>query len=178
MSQRRNFVRVDSELLFAVEPVAHLPAHWQRTAKMYLTDFDGAFKLKTDTPGEEDVLRMLVASLGEIRDELRRISEKLGIETSQLVRRPINISGSGFSFWQTSKYKKDTILQLSAVLPLDTPVLVKAVGTVVDDPLYDDAYKMFRHKVNFEVIHEDDRELIIRYTFKRQRELINLNREE
>lgn len=89
----------------------------------------------------------------------------------------VNISGSGLRFNSSTEYTPGAYLDMKLVLPVSSGILIELIGQVVrvvnrgiqeraaQEPAYETAVK-------FTTINEDDRECIIRYVFKRQRELL------
>ena len=89
----------------------------------------------------------------------------------------VNISGSGLRFKSRQEYKPGDYLDIKLVLPVSSGILIELIGQVVrvvsrgmqeNDP-QDTGYES---AVKFATVNEDDRECIIRYVFKRQRELL------
>ncbi len=177
MSERRNYVRVDTTLRYHYEKIDSVPEVWGRTSTIYLTRTYVDIPTFTDKMETEDLFRLLYSALGEIKDEISSMKERLGLKTERMMSHRINISGSGASFWDDSKKleKGDKVL-FTVVLPLELPLMVKSVAEVVNEPTHDPEIGGYRHKLRFVLIDPEDRELIIRYTFKRQRELINLKK--
>lgn len=176
--KRRNFVRVDANLLFSCNKIEELPNNWSRTSTVYLTKNYVDISSHSEHLETEDMFKLLFAAVGEIRDELDIIKKKLDLPVERLDTHKLNISGSGISFDSDDDYEINDLVLLKIVLPLELPVQVHVIGKIVDDSTYEADTKTLRHNVSFFIIHEDDRELIIRYTFKRQRELINLKKNE
>ncbi len=171
--KKRNFVRVDSELMFSVKKIEAIPEIWLRTSSVYLTKTALDIPVHKESIENEEMFRLIYSALGQITDELRTIKERLGIEDALLYKKELNISGGGISFFDEREFAKDSIVECSIVLPLELPMMVKAVAKIVGESVYHPEKKAFFYQANFVLIDNDDRELIIRYTFKRQRELIN-----
>jgi hypothetical protein len=177
MEQRRHFVRVDTSILMSTKEILEIPKMWGHTATLYLTSNEVNFSFNNDSIETEDMFKLLYGALGTINDSLNEIKEALNLDVDFMKKQQVNISGSGISFFKDKPFKEGTNLIVSMVLPLELPILVKAVGKVVNSPKKDEKTGKYFTKVTFDLIHTDDRELIVRYTFKRQREIINLNKE-
>jgi hypothetical protein len=173
MDSKRDYVRVEAVLKCSLEKITEVPSAWARSSTVYLTknavDISGSY---TDHMEPEDMFKLIYAALGEIKDELRAIREKVGLPTEKIDEMQLSLSGSGISFKSDGAFKEGDILLITLVLPLELPLLVKSVGTVLKS---DDSGKCV---VDFTLIDPEDRELIIRYSFKRQRELIKIKRNE
>ncbi|NOZ87054.1 MAG: PilZ domain-containing protein [Deltaproteobacteria bacterium] len=91
----------------------------------------------------------------------------------------VNLSGSGLRFSGDLKVKKGTLVEVEIDLPLEPPVEVKVICRVLGvnedktGKLGEDKYLI---SARFEVVHERERDDIIKYTFKRQRELLREQR--
>ena len=86
----------------------------------------------------------------------------------------IDISGTGLSMLIPEKLKKDTILELSIEPPIYPPfriVTLGEVGRVISTKAK--GKSGYDISTTFVSINEDDREELIKYIFKRQRELIS-----
>ncbi len=177
MEQRRHFVRVDSDILVSSKEISEIPEFWGHTATLYLTSNEVNFSFNNDSIETEDMFKLLYGALGTLNDSLNEIKASLNLEVDMMKKQPVNISGSGISYFRGTQLNEGTLVVVSMVLPLELPILVKAVGKVVNSPRKDAKSGKYFTKITFELIHSDDRELIVRYTFKRQREIINLNKE-
>lgn len=89
----------------------------------------------------------------------------------------VNLSGSGMKFTAKAPLKTGDFLDMKLVLPMSSGIVIELIAEVVwVTPLTDKdsagSDGACEAGVRFAAINEDDRELIIRYTFKRQRELL------
>lgn len=123
----------------------------------------------------------LMAEIQSIHHKLDFIIRQLGThdEVNLFTCEPVavNISGSGLRFCSATHYCAGDLLDITLLLPISSGVVVELVGQVMrcSEPggagetpeagQYDTAVK-------FLAVTEDDRECIIRYVFKRQRELL------
>ncbi len=86
----------------------------------------------------------------------------------------IDISSSGLSMLIPEKLKKETILELSIEPPIYPPFRIVTLGEVTRTGLTKNKGKRgYEASTTFVSINEDDREELIKYIFKRQRELIS-----
>ena len=176
MSERRSFARVTAELYLSYEKLEKVPESWNRTSTVYLTKTSVEISSNGEHLETQDIFQLLYSALGEIKDELREIKSGMGLKSDHMDKNKIDISGAGVSFFSDQIYKKGDIIEIGVVLPLEMPVLIKAVGEIVGDPQKNSENNQYFYTIQFNTISRDDRELIIRYTFKRQRELINISR--
>ncbi len=172
---KRAFTRVQARICFGCTPLEGLPRHWEKTARLHLSRGAAELPVTTDFTDFADMFRLLHAALTEVKEDLRRIKAHLGIEEIHLRRREVEISGSGLSFQGPEEFSPGQLLMLSMVLPFELPVLVRAVGELIEGRESAGAQGRL-NRLRFVVIHEEDRELIVKYTFQRQRELINISR--
>lgn len=175
MQEKRSYVRISSNLYTGIEKIKEIPKSWEKTAVPYLSADSFSLPTKVDKIESEDMLRLLFSAIGEIKEDMEQIKEKLGITEQALTRLPVELSGSGISSKCFPKsLKEGDVVMLSVVLPLHIPIKVKAVGVVQSD----EEQKGEKIKgIEFKKITDDDRELIIKYTFQRQRELINAQKQ-
>ena len=138
------------------------------------------------SPGSQtgELLEQQPAIPPEFMSEIRSIHRKLDFiiklleksDTENIFSREpenINISGSGLKFHTCNKFKVGDYLEIKLVLPMFSNIIIEVIGRVVRvveqtgtcDSKTETAAK-------FVAINEDDRELVIRYIFKRQRELL------
>ncbi len=172
---KRAFTRVDACIYFGYAPLSHLPRHWEKTARLHLSRGTAELPGAVDLSEPAGMFRLMHAALAEVKEDLQLIKNHLGIEESALQRREMEISGSGLSFSGPEKFPAGQLLALSLVLPFELPIHVRAVGEVIDVPEATNG-REFLNRLRFVVIHEEDRELIVKYTFQRQRELINISK--
>lgn len=85
----------------------------------------------------------------------------------------VNISGSGMSFAANRSFSIRDIIALRVFLPLVSRTWINVLGEVTSSAESDQENK-YDVSVRFVELSEDDREMIVRYVFKRQRELLRL----
>ncbi len=89
----------------------------------------------------------------------------------------VNLSGSGMKFNSTDNLKTGDFLDIKMVLPMSSGIVIEFIAEVVrvirpsDKTICGDE-GLREVAVKYVAVNEDDREMIIRYTFKRQRELL------
>ena len=84
-----------------------------------------------------------------------------------------NISGAGLRFKAREHFEVDEYYELKILLPILPIRLIRALGQVVrSSKVAENGEKLTEVSFRFELISEEDRETIIHYTFKRQREIL------
>lgn len=91
----------------------------------------------------------------------------------------VDLSGSGLQFLTKRQIKPNTVFKLIANPPASPPFSISALGEVMrvemkKDPL--DRKMKYAYGCRFVAIHEDDKEELIQYTFKRQQEMLKMRR--
>jgi hypothetical protein len=114
------------------------------------------------------ILRHLDAKLDRVIDLLKQRDT----QDHQFEAKAIDISAVGLKLISSQHIQVGTLLHLAISLP-SAPSL-SAIGEVkhIDQQLEEDDTPCYHIGVGFREIHEEDREEIIRYTFKKQRKLI------
>lgn len=158
---------------FALNMAAEADEFARSTKTLRGDDGEGA---GSGVPGE------LMAEIQSIHRKLDFIIRQLGthdevnnIFTCEPVA--VNISGSGLRFCGETRYTAGDMLDMTLLLPLASGVVVELVGQVMRCSEADGAGETpetprYETAVKFLAVTEDDRECIIRYVFKRQRELL------
>jgi len=168
MTERRNFARVEASLYFSYKQIDEAPTNWHRTSTVYLTKNYVDIPVHSENFDSEAMFKLLYAALGEIKDDIREMKQKLGVVSKPAMEiSSVNLSGSGIGFYSDKALKQGDLIKISLVLPLELPILVKVVGEVVENPYLEDENRGQLHNIRFVAIDDDDRELIIKYTFKR-----------
>ncbi len=89
----------------------------------------------------------------------------------------VNISGAGVRFRASESFDIGSHYELRMLLPILPVRVVHTLGKVIRvNESREDEKKTNEVSFAFEVISEEDREIIIHYTFKRQRELLREKR--
>jgi hypothetical protein len=172
---RRNHARVDDVLKMAYHPVDH-EQYRQFTGNpqaLFTRMFGETYKLPTIEDVDNETLYEL---LHQLNHKVDRLLEVLGGgETFHLCSATcehINISASGMRFRTYEYYPVGAIIAIRLVLPLTMETPLNVLGeVVVSDGTVDEEN---RHSVSVKFINltKGDEEIITRYVFKRQRELL------
>lgn len=105
---------------------------------------------------------------------LKHFSLQDGLQETRVTGDCVDISGSGLSMLIQEELKKETILELSIEPLIYPPFRVVTLGEVTRVSLTKNKEKSgYEISTTFVSINEDDREELIKYIFKRQRELIS-----
>jgi len=110
----------------------------------------------------EDKLDEVLKSVGSSTDDQKKLNKAMCVD----------LSSGGMRMITAQKVKRGTLLRLVLTLPPLHPVVVVAVGKIVKaSPLrLSSGKRALETAIAFEVINENDREEIIAYSFKRQRQ--------
>jgi len=132
-------------------------------------------ELQTNIPPE------IIYEIQSIHRKLDFIIKQLGQSDEENVFRKqpeeVNLSGSGMRFKTNESLQSGEYLEMKLVLPIASGVIIDLIGQVVRcNALSSDECNnkkgLYETAVTFVAINADDREFIIRYVFKRQRELL------
>ncbi|MGR3174606.1 MAG: PilZ domain-containing protein [Candidatus Scalindua sp.] len=86
----------------------------------------------------------------------------------------IDISGTGINMLIPGNLNKDTLLELNIEPPIHPAIQLIALGKVARVcPSKDKEMSGYEISIAFTAINEDDREMLIKYIFQRQHELIS-----
>jgi len=117
--------------------------------------------------------RLMIPILAAMNDKLDRILSIIDPSDPIALRfkepQSINISGAGMGWVAKECFPLETTLALELVLPLPFPLTIKAIGKVNRVESLDGENQQWAIGMKFDVIHEEDREAIIRYIFREQR---------
>lgn len=106
----------------------------------------------------------------EILKCLKPTEKKETYETGEC----INLSGTGITMLIAEELKMNTLLELSIEPSVYPPLLIIALGKVKRvRPSTNKKKGGFEISINIGAINEDDRDELIKYIFKRQREMIS-----
>ncbi len=120
-------------------------------------------------------LQDLVSVVGQLRVEVGRLSRKLDGISEQTGLRWMKISGAGFECECEAQVQVGNRVLLTLELPGIPNRLIKVIGDVMHcKPVKTRGW--FHVGVKFSVIHESDRDEIIRFTFSKQREFLRQRR--
>ncbi|HMK42522.1 MAG TPA: PilZ domain-containing protein [Dissulfurispiraceae bacterium] len=167
-SDLREFSRVDAELPMRVDvvPESDRPSVQARILSPCVS-FEEAPTLDVRDAVLAEWLRLMNRKLDTIIRMLAVQEEKLaGMPTHR-----VNISGGGLFFAPDEKYSLGDMLEFTLRLPLDPSVLLQVYGTVVE--IGTDSIS-----TRFIAISDDIRDLIVRFVFQTQREILRLQRKD
>ena len=89
----------------------------------------------------------------------------------------IDISGTGVNMLVSENLSKETLLELNIEPPIHPAIQIIALGKITRVcPSRDKEMSSYESSVAFTAINEDDRELLIKYIFQRQSELISFKK--
>lgn len=130
--------------------------------------------LSTDSVKEAAIHPDIISELHSINKKLNyiiKVLEKSG-EKDYIENGPleVDISGAGLKFITSQDLYPGDLLEIEMVLPISSGIIIELIGEVVRCKRHtQDAQEV---AVKYIALNEDDRECIIRYVFKRQRELL------
>lgn len=191
--ERRDFQRIESFLLmryevikpgkeeFAKFAVLNEPIGVDNQLREIEADFSG------DADSERFVLLLkhvykMHTELNEKLDSILKAVSGESIETAGKSDCPvINISGSGFTFWDDAELKEEDVIsvvfEFSKLAFSTIRCLAKVIRCGAPKRREGDRnLPKYEYAVGFKLIRESDRERIIRYVFKRQREILRSRR--
>lgn len=129
--------------------------------------------------GLESLLIKMLIGLDRKLDKVIELLEHPEGETGYFKGTGVNISGAGFYFVTESLLQVGAMLEVALELSIFPGLHLMALGRTlrVREMLdFPDTHRHFEVAVEFTDIHEDDRDEVIRYTFRRQREILRTQR--
>jgi len=169
-SKMRGFSRVDAYIPFEVRlvPIEERGTIKARTlGDMPLVDPRVLPELQDKVLGEW--VKMLNLKLDAIINKLS--SQKEGFGALPLAH--INLSGGGIGFFSKEVYRLGDIIEARLVLPMMPPISLFVYGEVVK---VDQTTKGFMIATKFIAMEEDIADEIVKFVFKRQREILREQR--
>jgi len=169
-SKMRGFSRVDAYIPFEARVV---PAEERGTIRarilgdMPLIDPRGLPELQDKVLGEW--VNMLNSKLDAIINKLSSQREGFG----SLTLAHVNISGGGMGFFSKVRYSLGDIIEAKLVLPMMPPLALFVYGEVVK---IDQTAKGYMIATKFVAMDEDIADEIVKFVFKRQREILREQR--
>ncbi len=177
MKENNSYVRVPASILLNIEEIKTMPLSWGRTSTVHLSKTNVEISPHADSFSTEELFFMLYAAIGEIKEDIIQIKEKLGVPSSEKMKeKSVEISGSRIIVQEEIPRDYDKIWKITFVLPLNLPLKLQVIAKLDERPFKDPKTGLYVNNFKFKMISDDDRELVIRYTFKRQRELINIGK--
>ena len=138
--------------------------------------FKNTFGEAFEAPKIEDVsLELLYKLIYQANQKIDRILDILKSKDADRYESVgsecVNISGSGIKFIANHSFSIDDIIALRVFLPLVSKTWINILGKVVSSTESGTGNR-YNVAVKFEELSESEREIIIGYVFKRQRELL------
>jgi hypothetical protein len=162
----REFSRVDADVPIAVRLV---PSEERSNIRSRISGESvlAEFQTLTDVKDQllADWLKMLNAKLDSIINMLTFQREGFG----SLPFAQINISGGGMGFTSREPYNQGDVLEIKMILPMLPPVALYLYGEVVK---VEKQINGFYTAVKFIAIDEDIRDEIVKFVFRKQREML------
>jgi len=175
-ANRRGYARVDDLLKIDYRKIS------QREYERYQDNQEGIFATVFGEPlkipeMEEIDLKLLYKLAYQANLKMDRILEILGGRDAEQYASAgieyVNISGSGMKFTANRSFSTGDIIALRIFLPLDSSTWMTLLGKVTSCAQLS-PQEGYSVAVHFVGLSEDDREMIIKYVFKRQRELLRV----
>ncbi len=122
-------------------------------------------RLERDQPDSADYLRLLENKV----DVLARSIMLQNVDFGKVTARNVNLSATGIAFECDDNIQKDSVIEIQLLLPSSVSVIV-AKGHVVycQETTESQADFPYYVAVEYDVIEEDDKELLIKHVVKRQ----------
>lgn len=178
--ERRRFFRIEDEIaLFYRQILADEVPETDEFKQGRLDTFSLTAALESLTQESRTQLRKIERSQPEVADFLKILEQKIDLiaqsillketESDEQTTRDVNLSASGLAFDVETPLALEGILELKMILP---PSLLGIItyGRIIyckKNELADSNYP-YRVGVEFFSLLEQDRELLIRYIFKKQ----------
>lgn len=169
-SKMRGFSRVDAHIPFEVRlvPQAERATIKSRTlGDMPLVDPRVLPELQDKVLGEW--IRMLNSKLDAIMNKLS--SQREGFGDLNLAH--VNVSGGGLGFFSKDRYNLGDIIEAKLILPMMPPVALFVYGEVVK---VDQTPKGYMIATKFVATDEEITDEVVKFVFKRQREILREQR--
>jgi len=184
----RSHLRVDSYLVFSYKVIKedeYIARKRLYTQQMRLDSDSYIFMpsrvITDDSEVQTNIPPEIIYEIQSIHRKLDFIIKQIGQseEDNVFKKQPeeVNLSGSGMRFKTYEMLKSGVYIEVKLVLPIASGVIIDFIGQVVRCKSFlteENGMNQQRHEtaITFAAINEDDREFIIRYVFKRQRELL------
>ncbi len=180
---RRRFYRIDDEVCLALGPVE------AEEADKRLADFwqnDHAFSIRNDYNFQieqhiadfhmiENRMPELARYLGVLEKQIDRITQKLIDDDSddRLERRMVNLSAQGMSLYHGDKLNTDSLVEIDLkLLPSGQRIVIMARVVMVGSDA-DPEHGGYKISLDFEHLHEADREILVKHIHGRQMEALS-----
>jgi PilZ domain len=181
-TEEREFVRVETQLPLHYRQLS--PGEYRREKARILLDrqarINSLFQLveRWSSQDEQGMRggeseRLIIPILAAMNEKLDRILSLIDPSDPLALRfkepHSLNIRGAGMGLVAKECFPLETTLALELVLPFPFPLTIKAIGKVNRVESLDGENQQWDIGMKFDVIHEEDREAIIRYIFREQR---------
>ena len=169
-NKMREFSRVDAYIPMQIRLV---PAEERETVRSRVSGMTTSIETR-DLPDLQDKLlndwvRLLNSKLDAIVNML--VLQREGFGSMPVTR--VNISGGGLGFFSRERYAIGSIIEAKIVLPMMPPVALFVYGEVVKIDLLTNVYSI---ATKFVAMDEDVRDEVVKYVFRRQREILREQR--
>ena len=176
--EKRDFVRTDLSIQATLSPIDQSELDRKLSLKrIFSSDHDPSSDDPADTHSVKTAIHDLAEFLIQMNEKIDRICSYLGIEDTDkdtlLVIRTLNISGSGISMVVTHALNVGQLLDISLSIP-DFPLGVfRGQGEVMRScRLTGNESHLYEAGIRFIDLDEEQRERLIRFTFRQQRKTI------
>ena len=170
MNDKREYARVTAYLPFEVRLV---PGEERECFKPRIS---GVAVLSDFTKPPEPEDKLLAQWLNLLNAKLDSIISSLSVERegfSSLTFQTLTISGSGMGFTSRKKYDQGDLLEIKILLYMYPHVALYLYGDVVNS---DQENGGFYTTVKFTEMSDDIRDEIVKFVFRRQREILSAKR--
>ncbi len=190
IDRRRAFARVSKQLPVRIrmldENEAQTLAERFMNEPTYTERVIADPKMRMTEAGHWDraALSSILSQLDRLETVVARIAEALKVDVHDagvwMEGHTVDLSGSGLGVHVSERIVQDAMLEVEMTLLGDPTIILRAVGRAVSLVTTDESeipVGRFHLGIAFETIHEDDRQALVRYTFKLQRELLRRRKE-
>lgn len=181
--EEREFFRIDDHLLIEyrkitqeeyaelADKIRYTPApHKERLTEGYSKE---EVELQKEWPEKEELYRYIQAIDRKLDIIIELLSGQKGEGAFIKTYQRLNISGSGIRFISEIELKEGDYVELRIALPTRCYSGITCLCRVVkSEKIRDDASSRWVVAMKFEVINEEERDLLINYIFTKERELI------
>lgn len=186
-AERRRYFRIDDEVALSLQPIpgeevdARLTDFWENEhAHSIRNNYN--FQIGqhiADRQLIEKRMPELVRYLGVLEKQIDRITEKLIVDEadSLLSRIQANISAQGISFVADQAVQPEALVELNLKLLPSGLRLVIIARVVKIDSVSDQGKDRHRVSLDFEYMHEADREILIKHIHGKQMESLSSEQE-
>jgi hypothetical protein len=176
--EKREFVRTDLSIQATLVPIDQKELGRKLSLKqIFSSDRDEALDDPDASNSTKNAIYDLAEFLIQINEKIDRITDFLGIdqadEDSLQVIRTINISGSGISMVVTYPLQIGQLLDISLSIPGFPLGVFRARGEIMRSlQLKGEESHLYEAGIRFLDLNEEQRERLISFTFRQQRETI------